>query len=221
MSASTSISPPAAPPWEPELRLTSPGERLAPEVVFGRRARLLIEVGCGNGTFLAQEAAAHSEVNHLGIERSGEFFAKTRKRMLRHGLANVRLVQAEAGEFFAERLPAACATRIVINFSDPWPKRRHRRRRLFRPPFVEHVERALVPGGELIFRTDVGWYFNFAVGLLRRRAGWTFLRIGPEAPLADEAVTNYERKARQSGSRVWGFVAAWSVGSPAADEVRR
>lgn len=178
-----------------------------------------VEVGTGNGRYLEAIAAEHPERRYLGIERSGEFFAKTAKRAARAGLGNVRCIHGDAREVFELLLPPRSVQEVIINFSDPWPKRRHRLRRLFRPDFVGSIEKVLRPGGEVRFKTDVGWYFNQAIGELRRRAGWAIREAGPieeVAPATSDiapnppVVTNFERRSRDSGREVWGFVGRWT-----------
>lgn len=193
------------------------GTPLDLEEVFGRRAPLVVEIGTGNGTYLAAEAERNPGKDFIGIERSGEFFTKAKKRVIRHGLTNARCIRAEAEDVFAAALPPVSVAAVVSNFSDPWPKRRHRKRRVFRPPFLSLIERVLVAGGKLSFKSDVGWYFNLTISQFRCRSGWRILSAGPIAESAggaERAVTNYEMKAREVGSEVWGFVAVWDGGTP-------
>lgn len=210
----------------------SPAGDPFPEVVFDAEAPSdealgviregapwVLEIGTGNGVFLVDEAARRPEARFLGVERDGEFFFKMKKRVMRHGLENVRCVRAEAEDVLDVLVPDGGLEEVILNFSDPWPKRRHRERRVFGPAFLERMERKLRPGGRLRFKTDVGWYFNLAVTDVRRREGWTFESAGPadlgadrEASGAAEGggvVTNFERKGREQGRAIWGFVIRW------------
>lgn len=203
-----SLAPALAGEFDAELRL-APG--LPPPdwpAIFGRRAPLVVEIGSGNGAWIAAEAAARPEADFVGIERSEEFFAKLRRRIEREGLRNARCACADVGDLFPEVFPAGCAAQVVANFSDPWPKRRHRLRRVFQPGFFGPLERVLAPGGEAWFKTDVGWYFNLTICEFRRRRGWRILEAGPAAPRGALA-TNFEQKARATGGEVWAFRAAW------------
>ena len=180
------------------------------EALFGRPGPNAIEIGTGNGMFIAGEAARRPETNFIGIERDKEFFWKMAARVARADLANVRASDLDAAEFLERWIPEASVERIVCLFSDPWPKRRHGARRVITPGNLPLLERVLTAGGELRFKTDVGWYFNLAVTALRRRGGWSFVEIGRLAPPdagAGEVMTNYERKARDAGERIWGFTA--------------
>lgn len=176
--------------------------------VFGRTAPLTVEIGTGNGLYLADEAARRPDQDFVGVEISGEFFVKMRKRIERAGLSNVRCVRADANLVLDRWFARESLARIVGNHSDPWPKRRHRDRRLFRPEFYPLAERLLAPGGVLEFQTDVGWYFNLAINALRRRSGWRIEWAGAAEPPkaeAGEVVTNFERKALAAGSTLWGY----------------
>lgn len=180
--------------------------------VYGRNAPFTVEIGTGNGTFLIAEAERRPECDFLGIERSAQYFEKLERRIVRHGLANVRCTWADILDVFRMGLPPNSVDCIVSNFSDPWPKRRHRARRVFRSEFFPLLERVLRPGGIVSFRTDVGWYFNLTVTGFRRRRGWTLGEAGPAGSsqaAPPQVITNFERKAREAGSEVWKFVATW------------
>lgn len=197
---------------ETEIEWTPEAGPIDPEAIFGRAAPLVIEIGTGNGAFLAAEAERRPEFNYLGIEISREFFFKLKKRIARHRLPYAKCMFADAHEALAGALTPGSVARVVSNFSDPWPKRRHRERRVFRAGLTPLLERVLRPGGEVVFKSDVGWYFNFALTLFRRREGWTIAAAGRKAEPnfeAGEIVTNYERKAREAAVAIWGFRAIW------------
>lgn len=199
-------------PFETPEQLELSLETLAPPLdwaaLFGRPGPNAIEIGTGNGYLIEREAAAHPEMNFIGIERDRTFYWKMVKRCHRAGLANVRTLGEDAIDFLDKYIPPASVTRLYCYFSDPWPKRRHAGRRVVIPSFLPLLERILVPGGEFWFKTDVDYYFNLAVTTLRERGGWRFLeikRFAPPDPAKGEVLTNFERKAREAGSEVWGF----------------
>lgn len=183
--------------------------------LFGRTAPVAIEIGTGNGFFLAAEAARLGEWNFVGIEREAKFYWKMVKRCARAGLTNVRTTDTDAIELLEDWIPPASVRRIYCLFSDPWPKRRHRERRVFTERTPALLERALEPGGDLVFKTDVPWLFNFTVTIFRERGGWLIEEIG-KLPVPDpargEVITNFERKAREKGGEVWGFRARPNTG---------
>src|SRR5262249_54004134 len=105
--------------------------RIDPRLWFDHRHRRFeIEVGSGKGTFLVQEAPQHGEVNYLGIEKSPEYWRFAADRVRRHGLANVRILRADAVEFLRYWCADGVASVVHLYFSDPWPKTRHHKRRV-------------------------------------------------------------------------------------------
>lgn len=204
-------------PIDPEsLILTCPaeGEMLDWAAVFGVAPAdgVAIEIGTGNGVFLAEEAARRPELAFLGIEQVREFHTKTTRRCAREGLTNVRTMATDALDLLEVHVVPESVEVIYSNFSDPWPKRRHARRRVFGAHSIPIFEGVLVAGGEVRFRTDVGYYFNLALTALRMRAGWRIVEVGRLAEPTEEnprVVTNFERKAREVGRSIWGFTAAW------------
>ena len=122
--------------------------------IFGNDNPLVLEIGCGIGDFLVKVAAEHPDRNFIAIDFYNKGCLKTCKRAERHGLANIRVVRAEARQFMAERLTPASLAAVYINCPDPWPKKKHRKRRLVQAPFVEFVRGFLQPGGDFYFATD-------------------------------------------------------------------
>ena len=121
---------------------------------FPVRQPLDVDLGCGKGRFLAARAARHPERNLLGVERLLVRIRKVERKLARAGLDNVRLLRIEASYAVARLLPPRSVSTYFIFFPDPWPKRRHHRRRLLAPPFLDAVARTLRPGGDLYVATD-------------------------------------------------------------------
>lgn len=161
-----------------------------------------IEIGSGKGTFLLAEASASPGVNHLGIEQAGEFWRYAADRLRRHGLANVKVLWADAVEFIRHRVEDGVARTIHLYFSDPWPKARHHKRRVLQDRSLEDFHRVLEPGGELRLVTDHAelwaWYEAHAV----RNAGtWERLEFARPSHASEGEIvgTNFERKFREEG----------------------
>lgn len=127
---------------------------------------LEVDIGCGNGRFLAAMAAENPEIHFLGIERRRDRVRKTVRKAERRGLRNLWVVRLEAEYVFAHLLPENSVRRVYLFFPDPWPKRRHHKRRLFSPLFVDSLFRTLRPGGTLEVVTDHGDYFARIEALL-------------------------------------------------------
>ena len=120
--------------------------------------RLVVEIGFGRGEYLRALAAAAPEVAHVGVDLSHRRVLKLARRIARTDERNIRLIEASAQELVRDALEAASLETCWINFPDPWPKKRHQRRRLIQAGFVAALARRLVPGGELHAATDHAEY---------------------------------------------------------------
>lgn len=141
--------------------------------VFGNKNPLRIEIGTGKGQFILQMAKLHPEINYVGIERYSSVLLRAVEKFDTEefkDLQNVRFVCMDARrieEVFAENE----VDRIYLNFSDPWPKARHAKRRLTSTEFLERYEKVLRPDGVLEFKTDNTELFNFSLEQVKE-AGW-------------------------------------------------
>src|SRR6185369_10621422 len=122
--------------------------------LFAASQPLEIELGTGDGSFLAQWAAAHPDRNFLGVERLLGRLRKLDRKGRRLGLQNLRLMRIEASYFLRYLLPPESLSDLHLYFPDPWPKRRHRKNRLVNEEFINDTSRALCPGGRIWLRTD-------------------------------------------------------------------
>ncbi|HXG48208.1 MAG TPA: tRNA (guanosine(46)-N7)-methyltransferase TrmB [Methylomirabilota bacterium] len=127
--------------------------------IFPDPRPLEIELGAGDGTFLATWATQRPGSNFLGIERLLGRLRKLDRKARRLGLRNLRLMRIEAGYFLNYLLPLRSVAAIHVYFPDPWPKRKHRKHRLVNTAFVATAARVLQPGGRVHLRTDDADYF--------------------------------------------------------------
>lgn len=139
--------------------------------VFGNRNPVEIELGAGDGGFIAAWAARHPEINFLAVERLLGRARKIAKRAV-GGSGNLRVLRLESGYVMGRMCPAETISRIHIMFPDPWPKRRHHKNRLIQPQFLEACRRALLPGGTVRFTTDHAEYFAVARAIWAEAVGW-------------------------------------------------
>ncbi len=170
---------------------------------------LELEIGSGKGTFLVQQAQVQRGVNFLGVEWAREFAVYAADRVRRRGLANVRMLCADATEFLRWRTPDEAFRVIHLYFSDPWPKKRHHKRRVVQDRFLADAHRTLTPGGELRIVTDHTDYWVWMEAHFARWcsaegvAGTRFERLPferPESAGEGEVVgTNFERKYAREG----------------------
>ena len=172
------------------------------ESIFGRRAPLEIEVGIGKGRFLLSEAERRPETDFLGLEWSLKHLRLAKERAVKRGLSNLRLHRADARHVLADLMRDASALRIHVYCPDPWPKKRHHKRRLFDAETTRHLERILAPGGYLHVSTDVADYFAVIVETVTAHTRLVPAQ-DPEFPDAPGAGhTNYEAKYLAAGRRI-------------------
>lgn len=134
--------------------------RLDFPAVFGNAHPVELELGCGDGSFLLQWAARHPERNFLGVERLKGRLTKIDRKGRRQGLHHLRGLRLEAGYVLEWKLAPGSLSAIHVYFPDPWPKKRHHKRRLVQAPFTELAASVLAPGGHLYLRTDHREYFE-------------------------------------------------------------
>lgn len=174
-------------------------DRLDPSVVFGRRAPVVLEIGFGDGEALATVAARHPGRDFLGIEVHRPGVGRLLQRLQRDRLDNVRVVCADAVEVLRDRIPPASLDRVNIFFPDPWPKKRHHKRRLIQPPFVELLARAIRPGGILHLATDWPEYAEHMRAVLARSRA--FEPVDSAEAAGERPQTKFERRGERLGHR--------------------
>ena len=165
--------------------------------IFGRPGPVHIEIGSGKAAFLLKQGTAQPDVNFLGIERAGRYYRYSVDRIGRWRLENVRIVRTDAAGFLAGFVPAESVDCFHIYFPDPWPKKRHHKRRLFVPANLEQLARCLRPGGTIRVVSDHAEYFEQIKQVLTAQGSGleevAFLR--PAGAEQGEWVgTNFERK---------------------------
>ncbi len=122
--------------------------------VFGAPVPIEVELGTGKGRFLLEWAAAHPGTGVIGVERARKYLEMAAARAARAGLVNVRLVHTSAEDLLFRCLAPASAAAVHVYFPDPWPKKKHHKRRFFRPENVARIAEVLGPGGLLRVKTD-------------------------------------------------------------------
>jgi tRNA (guanine-N7-)-methyltransferase len=172
-----------------------------------------IEIGFGKGRYLLRRSAAEPERGFVGIEIAGEYFALAARRLARRKLANLLLLEGDAGYFATTLLPRHAFAAVHVYFPDPWPKLRHRKRRLFAADSIDLLAALVAPGGRLWFATDFLEYGEEVAGLLERYPGAVVTRHPRLWP--DGARTNYEAKYIAGGRPILRLeVAFLEVTSP-------
>lgn len=189
----------------PKYGLDYRDEPLALATLFGRDVPCTLEIGFGNGANLVALARAHPERNYLGVEVHRPGVGRLLLALEQEGLGNVRVVCHDAVEVLERQIAAASLAEILILFPDPWPKKRHHKRRLIQRPFAEVLARHLVPGGRLRLATD---WEPYAVEMLETLRALPELRNEASggafvARPAERTPTRFERRGERLGHDVW------------------
>jgi tRNA (guanine-N7-)-methyltransferase len=165
--------------------------------LFGRTAPVHVEVGSGRATFLVNQALAHPNIDFIGIEWARKFYRYAVDRIGRWGLTNVRMIRTDVAVFIAENIADASVDCFHIYFPDPWPKKRHHKRRFINDANFDHLLRCLRPGGSIRIATDHSDYFEQVKAVLAAAAGRIeqidFLPAAG-ADTGEWVGTNFERK---------------------------
>jgi tRNA (guanine-N7-)-methyltransferase len=177
---------------------------LSLDAVFGRRAPRTLEIGFGNGEHLAKLAAAHPERDYLGIEVHRPGVGHLLMLVEAQGLENVRVSSHDAVEVLREQIPPASLDEVLVLFPDPWHKKRHHKRRLIQPSFVELLASRIRPGGVLRMATD---WEEYALQMLEVvRGSGAFRNLSPDGhwmPRPEErAPTRFEKRGERLGHGV-------------------
>ncbi|MDR2537221.1 MAG: tRNA (guanosine(46)-N7)-methyltransferase TrmB [Treponema sp.] len=162
--------------------------------VFSKRNPLIIEIGFGMGIATAMIAEANPGVNYLGIEVHRPGIGKLLWEIERRNLSNVRIIEHDAVETLERMIPAASVAGFHIFFPDPWPKKRHHKRRLITRPFTDLLASRLVPGGYLYMVTDWAEYGDWALAELSATQGLLNAYDGFALPQSWRPETRFERK---------------------------
>ncbi len=165
--------------------------------VFGRNNPVHIEIGSGRGTFLVNQAKVFEKIDFLGIEWASKYYKYAVDRIGRQRIGNVRIIRTEAASFIANSINSSTVECFHIYFPDPWPKKRHHKRRFICAENVAQMTRCLKKGGLINITTDYAEYFeqmqNVFEGFAEKLKPIKFVR--PAGAEGDELVgTNYERK---------------------------
>ena len=189
----------------PRYGIETGSEPLDLRGIFGRNAPRTLEIGFGDGESLVALAAAHPDRDYLGIEvhRPGVGHLMLRAEEL--GLGNVRAICRDAVEVLQQCVPPASLDELLLYFPDPWPKKRHHKRRIVQPEFVALVASRLRPGGVLRMATD--WQ-PYAEHMLEVASGCATLRNeSPDASYVQRPesrpVTKFERRGHRLGHGTW------------------
>lgn len=178
--------------------------------VFGNDRPIHIEIGMGKGRFITDMAKAHPDINYIGIEKYSSVLLRAIQKMEQEeALPNIRFVRMDA-ETITEVFGEKEVERIYLNFSDPWPKDRHAKRRLPSKEFLARYDKILTKEGHLEFKTDNKDLFLFALEELEN-AGWRAEKVTydlhrDEEMMRGNIMTEYEDKFSSLGNPIYKYI---------------
>jgi tRNA (guanine-N7-)-methyltransferase len=176
------------------------------EQVYGRAAPRILEIGFGMGETTAEIAAAHPENDYLALEVHTPGVGSLLKLIAERGLANVRIVQHDAVEVLEHMVTAATFDGAHIFFPDPWPKKRHHKRRLLQPQFVALLASRLKPGGYVHAATDWEEYAQQILEVFSAEPELENTAAGYAPRPAYRPLTKFEQRGLRLGHGVWDIV---------------
>ena len=173
--------------------------------VFGNDRPLALEIGCGIGDFMVKTAQDLPQTNFIAIDYYNKGCYKTCRRIDLHGLTNVRVLREEARQFIVERIAKGSLSAVYINCPDPWPKKKHRKRRLVNRQFMEFLRDYLAPGADFYFATDFDDYGIDVAGMLPGVEGFAN-QLAPDLYVHDLPgynLSKYMLKFMAEGKRIY------------------
>lgn len=180
---------------------------LTAEALFGRSCRWELELGVGKGRFAIAWAQAHPEIGLLGVERARKYLELTALRAARAGISNLRLAHTTAEDLLFRCLGESSVAAVHVYFPDPWPKKRHHKRRFFKPENVARLAQVMHEGALLRVKTDHGEYAGVIAQVVA--ADGRFVPISEEQAFAHIPMTHFEIKYQGQGRPVYRM--AWRL----------
>ena len=178
------------------------------ERLFKRRAPRILEIGFGNGTSLAELASRHTENDYLGIEVHRPGVGNLLLQIEKQGLTNIRVSNDDAVEVLEQQIPDDSLDAVYLFFPDPWHKKKHHKRRIVQPAFVQLLRRKLKPDGIFHMATDWENYAQHMLEVLTRAEGFANLAGEGNYSLRPEyrPLTKFEQRGQRLGHGVWDLI---------------
>ena len=186
----------------PKFGLPFKNELLNPSEVFLRKAPLVLEIGSGMGDTTAAIAGAHPELDFIAVEVHGPGVGSLLNRIASENLTNVRVIRHDAVEVLEKMIPEGALTALHIFFPDPWPKKRHHKRRLVQPAFVSLMKEKLAVGGIAHLATDWIEYADQIEALFSQNPSFEKKNAG----YVSRPGTKFEARGRRLGHEVRDLV---------------
>lgn len=193
--------------WPKYGVVLDPDKKIVPAELFGNDRPVMMEIGFGNGESLAQYAKANPQINYIGIEVHGPGIGHLLLQLEELGLENVRIFKHDAVEIM-QAMENTSLAGIMLFFPDPWHKKRHHKRRILKPEFVEELARLIIPEGYFHAATDWRDYAEQMMKVLMTSTHFiNSSGTGNYTPRpADRPLTKFERRGQRLGHGVWDLV---------------
>ena len=171
---------------------------------FAKEQPIHIEVGSGKGRFIVEMAKRHPEINYISIEIQTSVIVTVLEHQIREDLPNLQILHADGRNLNQYFAPGEVSL-VYLNFSDPWPKKKHAKRRLTSPDFLAQYREILVPEGEIHFKTDNQGLFEYSLASMSQyglyfKQVWLDLH---QSDFPDNVMAEYEEKFSSRGHRIY------------------
>ncbi|MEX0449010.1 tRNA (guanosine(46)-N7)-methyltransferase TrmB [Spiribacter sp. 221] len=176
------------------------------DVLFNRQAPVVLDIGYGDGEALAEIASAHPERNYLGVEVYRAGTGRLLRRIEADGITNLKVLLADASELLRQGIPSASLAGLQLFFPDPWPKKRHHKRRMVQAPWLTMVADRLQPGGFLHMATDWAEYAEWMLALSETEPRLDNPHGGYAPDPGDRPGTRFERRGVRKGHDVFDLI---------------
>jgi len=191
----------------PRYGVTDPAHKIDLEQLFGRDAPRFLEIGFGMGSSLLEIAENNPQHDYLGIEVHRPGVGRLLIELDNRQLANLRLINHDAVEVLQQAIPENSLDGVYLFFPDPWHKKKHHKRRIVQPEFVQMVRRCLKPGGVFHLATDWQHYAEHMMSIVGSADGLTNnAGKGRYSPREQRPETKYERRGQRLGHEVWDLI---------------
>lgn len=183
-------------------------DTLDTKTLWPRPAPVVLEIGVGMGEALLHMAQARPEMNFLGVDVYRPGLGVIVNLLQQREISNVRLVQGDVIDVIKNQLVAESVAEVHIYFPDPWPKKRHHKRRLVQATFLKQIYTVLAPHGRVYLATDWADYAEQMLAVFQASEAFTVLLATDDAlqRSALRPVTKFERRAQEEGRRIWEFI---------------
>jgi len=176
--------------------------------LFGNDNPVVLEIGFGMGASLAEQAAAMPDTNYLGIEVHRPGVGSLLARIKEGGQTNIRVVSHDAVEVLEHMMPDNALARVQLFFPDPWHKKRHHKRRIVKPDFVQQLHKKLAPEGVFHMATDWENYAEHMLQVMQSEQAWKNLSESNDyvPKPSDRPITKFEKRGERLGHGVWDLM---------------